>query len=227
MLFRSLTPRRRCQPSNGATRAEPVFPTKREGPARRRRRHAMVVEALVPPDAARVAIRIATRDATVYTNAPKRHREAILADLCTLLRPHGCPQQRNSVHKCPKMAPRGHFHRFVYTIAFSRLSTTAQQPNSVHKCPKTAPRGHSSQFVYTLALRCLMRVPLAATEWQADRALDATVWHESRYMRSCQEMSCHSTPSSGTTIAHSVTASGTTEPRKAGVSQNASSWRPG
>lgn len=75
--------------------------------------------------------------------------------------------------------------------------------------------------------RCLMRLPLAATEWQADRALDATVWHESRYMRSCQEMSCHSTPSSGTTIAHSVTASGTTEPRKAGVSQNASSWRPG
>ena len=75
--------------------------------------------------------------------------------------------------------------------------------------------------------RCLMRVPLAATEWQADRALDATVGHERRYMRCCQELSCHSTPSSGTTIAHSVTASGTTEPRKAGVSQNASSWRPG
>ena len=75
--------------------------------------------------------------------------------------------------------------------------------------------------------RCLMCAPLAATEWQADRALDATVWHENRYMRSCQEMSCHSTPTSGTTIAHSVTASGTTEPRKAGVSQDASSWRPG
>ena len=81
-----LTSWRRCQPSNGATRSEPGFPTKREGPARRRRRHAMVVEALVPPDAARVAIRIATRDATVYTNAPKRHREAIFTDLCTLLR---------------------------------------------------------------------------------------------------------------------------------------------
>ena len=46
----------------------------------------MAAEALVPPDAARVAIRIATRVATVYTSAPKRHREAILADLCTLLR---------------------------------------------------------------------------------------------------------------------------------------------
>ena len=86
-----LMPRRRCQPGSGATRAEPVFPTKREGPARRRRRHAMVVEALMPPDAARVAIRIATRVATVYTNAPKRRREAISIDLCTLLhrRPGG------------------------------------------------------------------------------------------------------------------------------------------
>ena len=95
-----LMPRRRCQPSNGATRAEPVFPTKREGPARRRHRHAMVVEALAPPDAARVAIRIATRVATrvatVYTNAPKRRREDISIDLCTLLRHHGCPQRRNS-----------------------------------------------------------------------------------------------------------------------------------
>ena len=46
----------------------------------------MVVETLVPPDTARVAIRIATRVATVYTNAPKRRGEAILSDLCTLLR---------------------------------------------------------------------------------------------------------------------------------------------
>ena len=81
-------PRPRCQPGSGAARSEFVFPTKREGPARRRRRHAMVAEALVPPDAARVAIRIATRVATVYTNAPKRLREAILANLCTLLRHH-------------------------------------------------------------------------------------------------------------------------------------------
>ena len=67
-------PRRRRQPGSGATRSEPVFPTKREGPARGRRRHTVAVEALMPPDAARVAIRIATRVATVYTNAPKRLR---------------------------------------------------------------------------------------------------------------------------------------------------------
>ena len=87
-----LTPRRRCQPGSGAARAEPVFPTKQEGPARRRRRHAMVAEALVPPCADRDAIRIATRVVTVYTNAPKRRREAIFGDLCTLLRPPASPR---------------------------------------------------------------------------------------------------------------------------------------
>ena len=94
--LRGLMPRRRCQPSGGAARAEPVFPAKGEGPARRRRRHAMAVKALVPPSADRDAIRIATRATTVYTNAPKRRREAIFGDLCTLLRPRVCPQQRNS-----------------------------------------------------------------------------------------------------------------------------------
>ena len=39
----------------------------------------MAVGALVPPDATRVA--------TVYTNGPKRLREAVFADLCTLCVP--------------------------------------------------------------------------------------------------------------------------------------------
>ena len=52
---------------------------KGRGPARGRRRRAMAVEALVPPDAACVA--------TVYTNAPERRREAVFADLCTLFVP--------------------------------------------------------------------------------------------------------------------------------------------
>ena len=71
----------RRQPRDGAARAEPGFPTKREVATEGgRRRHTMVVEALVPLDAA--------RGATVYTNAPKRLQEAILANLCTLLRRH-------------------------------------------------------------------------------------------------------------------------------------------
>ena len=81
-------------------------------PPKGRRRRAMVVGALVPTDAARVA--------TVYTSAPKPRREAILADLCTLLRSLTCPQRRNSVHECPKTAPRGRFRRSVYTPASPR-----------------------------------------------------------------------------------------------------------
>ena len=47
-------------------------------------------------------------------------REAVFADLRTPLRPHVCPQRRNSVHKCPKTAPRAHFRRSVYTPAYPR-----------------------------------------------------------------------------------------------------------
>ena len=117
-----MTPRRRCQPGSGATRSESVFPTKREGPARGRRRHAMAAEALVPPDAGS-----SRRDS---------YRDS----------------RRNSVHKCPKTARRGPIFPFVYTIASSHLSTTAQQPNSVHECPKTTRRGPILPFVYTIAI---------------------------------------------------------------------------
>jgi len=54
--------------------------------------------------------------ATVYTNGKKRCREAILADLCTLLRPHVCPQRCNSVHKWSETALRGYFSQSVYTL---------------------------------------------------------------------------------------------------------------
>ena len=121
---RGLTPWRRCQPSNGVTRSGPVFPTKREGPARRRSRHAVAAEALMPPGATRVAIRIATRVATVYTNAPKRRRGTISADLCTLLRPRICPQQRNSPT--------------VYTNAPKRRG----EARSSHLCTLLRSQGH-------------------------------------------------------------------------------------
>ena len=60
---------------------------------------------------------LANRIAIVYTNAPNQRREAVFVDLCTLLHTHGCPQRCNSVHKCPKTAPRGYFCRSVYTPA--------------------------------------------------------------------------------------------------------------
>ena len=151
-LFRGscgLTPRRRCQPSSGATRAEPVFPTKREGPARGRRRHAMVVEALAPPDAARVAIRIVTHVATVYTNAPIRRGEAISTDLCTLLRPHGRSHDPREAQQCTQTPQNGAERPDPPICVHCCDPNPSPRPNSVHKRPETARRGHFGQSVYT------------------------------------------------------------------------------
>ena len=93
-------------------------PRERRPPMGDRRRHAMAVEALVPPDAARaiLASQQCTQvpqngieepfspicvhscaptsvhnGATVYTNGPKQLQETILANLCTLFAPGGKP----------------------------------------------------------------------------------------------------------------------------------------
>ena len=122
-LFRGscgLKPRRRRQPGSGATCSEPVFPTKREGAARRCRRHAMAAEALVPPDAA-CSRRDSCRDS-----------------------------RRNSVHKCPKMAPRGPILPFVYTIAIPRPPTTQAHGTTVYTNAPKRPRGAISTDLCTL-----------------------------------------------------------------------------
>ena len=99
-------------------------PRERRPPMGDRRRHAMAVEALVPPDAARAILASqqctqmpqngAKRPfspicvhssvptsvhnvATVYTNGPKQLQEAILANLCTLL-PLGASRARRCPH---------------------------------------------------------------------------------------------------------------------------------
>ena len=86
------------------------------GPARGRRRRAMAVEALVPPDAARVAI--------VYTNAPKRLRGAVFADLCTLFVP-------TSVHYG---APHGKAHSAL--VPRSRRDQKAHSAPAPHQKPQ-------------------------------------------------------------------------------------------
>ena len=151
-----MTPWRRCQPGSGATRSEPVFPTKREGPARRCRRHAMVVEALVPPGAARVAIRIATRVATMYTNAPKRLRGGHFHRFVyTPASPRSLAtaQQPNSVHKRPNPARRGPILPFVYTIAIPRPPTTQAHGPTVYTNTPKRPRGAISTDLCTLLRR--------------------------------------------------------------------------
>ena len=73
------------------------------------------------------------RAAIVYTNVPKRLREAIFGDLCTLLRHHRPPARVprcNSVHKWPRTASKGHFRRSVYTIASPCVTTAARVVNS-------------------------------------------------------------------------------------------------
>ena len=111
-----MTPWRRCQPGNGATRSESVFPTKREGPARRRR-HAMAVEALVPPGAG--------------SSRRNSYRDS----------------RRNSVHKCPETAPRGHFGRFVYTPASPRSLERSSRVATVYtNAPKRRREARSSHL---------------------------------------------------------------------------------
>ena len=71
-----------------------------------RRRHTMAVEALVPPDATRVATRIAAHSATVYTNGKKLCREAILANLCTLFASGDRPTLRDPRGRSPARPTR-------------------------------------------------------------------------------------------------------------------------
>ena len=127
---------RRRQASGGATRAGPVFPTRREA----------ATEGTPPARhggwgtrATRRGSHRNSRDSrvvTVYTSAPERLREVILANLCTLLRSYVCPQRRNSVHKCPRTAPRGHFRRSVYTLLPPRLLA---RPSGATGLTTTAP----------------------------------------------------------------------------------------
>ena len=122
----------------------------------------MAVEALVPPDAARVA--------TVYTIDPKRLREAVLADLCTLLCPRACPLRRTSRKGalctrpsiaarpksafCPSASPktavwlvRG--HRVRLSVTLRRPGSVGQPParlrGGLHECPQISVRSLASR----------------------------------------------------------------------------------
>mgnify|MGYP000847900069 CR=1 FL=1 len=124
------------------------FRPRERRPPMERRRHAMAVEALVPPDAARVATRGAAYSAT----------------------------RSNSVHEWPKTAPRSRFRRSVYTVAsprHARTTLTLQQctqmakngverpfsPICVHSCVPTAV--HNGATVYTNGPKQLQEATLA------------------------------------------------------------------
>ena len=142
-----MTPRRRRQPRDGATRVESTFPTKGEVATERgRRRHAMAVGALVPPGATRVAIRIATRVATVYTNALKRLRGAISVDLCTLLRPRACPQRRHSPTVYTNAPKRRGEARSSHLCTLLRSQGHPQPKSTAQQCTQTPRNGSEGPF---------------------------------------------------------------------------------
>ena len=89
-----------------------------------RRRHTMAVEALVPPDATRVATHGAAHSAT----------------------------RSNSVHEWPKTAPRGRFHRLVYTLASPR---PARATLTLQQCTQMAKNGVERPFSPTCVHCCV------------------------------------------------------------------------
>ncbi len=124
------------------------FRPRERRPPMGRRRHVIAVEALVPPDATRVATRGTAHSAT----------------------------RSNSVHEWPKTAPRGRFHRLVYTLASPRPARTilasqqctqmpqngAKRPFSpicVHSCVPTSV--HNGATVYTNGPKQLQEATLA------------------------------------------------------------------
>ena len=77
-------------------------------------------------------------------------------------------RNRNSVHKCPRTAPRGRFRRSVYTLASPRLSTAAHltekrtlQPTQPQQCTQMPQNGAEGPFssicVHSLSPRPLVR----------------------------------------------------------------------
>ena len=106
----------------------------------------MAVGALVPPGATRVAIRIATRVATVYTNAPKRLRGAILADLCTLLRPRARPQRRHSPTVYTNAPKRRRGARSSHLCTLLRSQGHPQPKPTVQQCTRMPQNGSEGPF---------------------------------------------------------------------------------
>ena len=104
-----------------------------------RRRHTMAVEALVPPDATRVATR-----GTAHSN---------------------------SVHEWPKTAPRGRFHRLVYTVASPRPARTTL---TLQQCTQMAKNGAERPFSPTCVHCCVAGVARAAPSrgWRLHRGVN-------------------------------------------------------
>ena len=130
-----LTPRRRRQPSGGDTRAEPVFPTKGRRPPRGRRRRTMAIEALVPPDAARVATRAPSRRNSVHERPKTASRGHFLLSVYTPASPclSATAQQctRTPQNGVERPFPPICVHSCVPTIAWGTLEAVTVTAHAV------------------------------------------------------------------------------------------------
>ena len=125
-----MTPRRRRQPRGGATHAEPVFPVKGEA----------ATEGAPPAHhggwgarATRRGSRRKARVATVYTNDPKRRREARSSHLCTLLRSQGHSQPKPTAQQCTQTPRNGAERPFWPICVHSCVPTTARVTGRGHR----------------------------------------------------------------------------------------------
>ena len=113
----------------------------------------------------------------VYTNGRIGPLRTVFGRLCTLLRRGlGCgwPWDHNSVHRSPKMASRGRFGAFVYTVASREVPRgDAGGRNSVHRSPKMASRRRFGAFVYTVTTRVAIRI--ASRSAQGGTSASATM----------------------------------------------------
>ena len=90
--------------------------------------------------------RIATRVATVYTNVPKRLREAVLANLCTLLRPHGRSRDRAGPRVPRRRRPHG--SRDARTLGPEVHPTGAVRPTLPgRRCSHQPTRAHEASAI--------------------------------------------------------------------------------
>ncbi len=103
------------------------------------------------------------RAATVYTNGPERRRKDVFGDLCTLLRHHrppARPPRCDSVHKCPRTAPKGRFRRSVYTIVSPPAARAGLAPQQCTQMPQNGvKRPFSPICVHCCVPLCHHRPP--------------------------------------------------------------------
>ena len=156
-LFRGscgLTLWRRCQPGSGATRAEPVFPTKREGQRGgaagtpwwlRRLCHLTQL-------ASRFVSRLASQQCTqMPQNGAERPFWPICVHSCVPTSVHNSATAQQCTQTPQNGAERPDPPICVHYCNPKATHNPSPRPNSVHKCPETAPRGRFRRSVYTPA----------------------------------------------------------------------------